>query len=161
MTDRHAKVIILPAWDGGSGKSARMESLRDAVEELDELECCLRQLAPQLRWSAQQWMIASTHFRMLLIGARKRLNDLRSISSAGQRNAISWELELNDACLEAEGRLRDIDVCLDMLQRADASPAERARETEIFASSKSMLLKTLRKIWHLANQSFPMQLGED
>jgi hypothetical protein len=161
VTDDMAEVVSLAAWQRGSGRSSRLESLRDAVEGLGELECCLRQLVPQQRWSVRRWRIASTPFRALLIGAREGLSDLRRIRPADEQNAMSWKLEFNDACFEAEGRLRDIGVCVDMLQRADASPAERAREIEIFAASRSMLLKTLSRIRYLANQDFVTELGEN
>lgn len=161
MNDHHAKVIIFPAREGGSWGSTPGESLRDAVEEFSELERCLLQLAPQRSWSAQRWMIASTPFRMLLIGASKRLKDLRDTNPADGQTTMSWAFELNDACLETERCLNDIDVCLDMLQRPDASFAERAREIEMFASSRSMLLKALGRIRYLTTRDFTAELGEN
>jgi hypothetical protein len=138
--------------DRRAGKPAWMEGLQDAIEELDELERCLRQLRPQSRWSAQQWMIATTHFRMLLVGASKRLNDLQRTNPAGNEGSLRRGLEINDACIEAGLFLRQIDVCLDALHRADSNPAERVRETEIFSSARSALLKALRRIRHLTNR---------
>ena len=153
-----SKVINLADRDGWAkkdrrpGKPAWMEGLQDAIEELDELERCLRQLRPQSRWSAQQWMIASTHFRMLLVGASKRLNDLQRTNPAGEDGSLNRELELNDACIEADIFLRQIDVCLDALHSADSNPAERVRETEMFNSASSALMKALRKIRHVTNR---------
>jgi hypothetical protein len=89
-------------------------------------------------------MIASTPFRMRRIAARKRLDDLASISSANERNAYRWAFGLGNACLEARRRLRELDVCLHTLQSAETSPAERLQATETFMHSRYMLLKALR-----------------
>ena len=152
-----SKVTHLADWDGWAkkdrqaGKPVRMEGLHDAIEELDELDQCLRQLRPQSSWSAHQWMIASTHFRMLLVGASKRLNDLQRMNPAGDEGPLYQRLELNDACIEASVFLRQIDICLDALHRTDSNSIERVREAEMFRSARFALLKTLNRIRHLAN----------
>jgi hypothetical protein len=114
--------------------------MRAAVEQLDEVACRLEQVSPCLSWSAQRWMIASTPFRMWRIAARKRLDDLASISSSCERNVFRWSFELDNACLEARRRLRELDVCLHTLQSAETSPAERVQATETFSYSRSMKL---------------------
>ncbi len=161
MVGRSDNVVVL-SGRGGAGKRqpARVEALRATVGQLDELGCRLQQLSPHLSWSAQRCMIASTPFRMRLTGARKRLDDLVSSGLLGEQDGARWALELNDACLEAERRLYDIDVCLHTLQRMETSLAERARGTEIFASNRSELLKVLSEIRHLITQRPPAELGE-
>jgi hypothetical protein len=105
-------------------------------------------------------MIASTPFRMRLTGARKRLDYLATMNPLGEQDAIRWTLELHDACTEAEQHLHYIDASLHTLQRTDPTPADRAREMEIFASSRSEFLKALREIRHLIAQQFPTVLCE-
>jgi hypothetical protein len=153
MADRSDNVIVLPGRGGAGGRQpASIEILRTAIGELDELYYCLHQISPHSHWSAQRWMIASTPFRMRLIGVRKRLDDLVKTSRAHEQNNIRWVLEFNDARLGIEQRLRDVDRCLQTLQRVNASPSECARKTEIFVSSRSELLKALRKIRQLLVQ---------
>jgi uncharacterized protein YfkK (UPF0435 family) len=145
MADRRGSVAVLPRWSGaGRRHSPRSDDLRATVGQLDELAFHLAQVSPCLSWSAQRWMIASTPFRMRRIGARKRLNDLAGISSASDRNTFRWAFELDNACLEAGRRLRELDVCLYTLHSVESSAAERVRATEEFAYSQSMLLKLLR-----------------
>ena len=153
MATRLDNVLVLPSR-GGAGKRqpTRVEALRAAVRQLDELACCLQQLSPQMSWSAQRCMIASTPFRMRLTGARKTLDDLVSSHLLDEQDGARWALELNDACLEAQRRLHGIDVCLHTLQRMETSLAERDRGTEIFASNKSELSTVLSEIRHLISQ---------
>ena len=68
--------------------------------------------------------------------------------------------QLNDACRAASQRLHDIEACLGMLQSAEAPPAERAREADQFASSRSGLLAALSEIRRLIIQRFPNVLVE-
>jgi hypothetical protein len=161
MADCH-NIIVLPVRGrADKDESARLEALRVAMGQLDELGYRLQQFSPQPSWSAKRWTIASTPFRMRLTGACNRLGDLAKINLADEQNAIRWAFKLNTARLEAERRLHDISVCLGMLQSADTSPGERMRETEIFSSNKSELLKALREIGQLIAQRFPAVLGRN
>ena len=139
---------------GGVDKSqsARVEALRASVRQLDGLVCSLRQFSPRLNWSAQRCMIASTPFRMRLTGARRRLNALVANRVLGDHDGARWALEVNDACVEAERKLHDIEVCLQVLQHAESSLAERDRGIETFASNRSELLPLLSEIRHLITQ---------
>jgi hypothetical protein len=105
-------------------------------------------------------MIASTPLRMRLTAARKRLDDLLTSRLLGEQDGARWALELNDACLEAERRLHDIDVCFHALQRVESSLADRDRGIEIFASSRSELLTVLSEIRHLITQRATAEPGE-
>jgi hypothetical protein len=161
MSGSHDNVIKHPAWaDAGREQLARLEVLRATVGQLDELGCRLQQVSPNSSWPAQRWMIASTPFRMRLIGVRQGLGELARMDHIAGRDAVRWALKLNDARLQAERRLHDLDVCLHTLQRVDVSPRERVRETEVFASSRSELLKTLQEIRHLIARRFPAVVGE-
>jgi len=156
MDDHREKVVALPdrGWADGQQPS-RPEVLRAAAGHLDELSRRLNQLSPHGTWSARRWMIASTPFRMRLVGARKRLGELTSSQSASGQADVYWFLELKDASLEAERRIRDLDACLRTLQHSHTHPSARARETEIFTSRRSELVEAAMRIRNLLFQRFP------
>jgi hypothetical protein len=161
MAGRPDNVLMLPGRGGASKRqSARVEALRGTVRQLDELACSLQQFSPRMSWSAQRCMIASTPLRMRLTSARKRLDDLLTSRLLGEQDGARWALELNDACLEAERRLHDIDVCFHTLQRVESSLADRDRGIEIFASNRSELLTVLSEIRHLITQRATAEPGE-
>jgi hypothetical protein len=145
MTDLGDNVVAHPtAARAGQEQPARLEALRVALGQLDELGDRLQRISPQSNWTAQRWMIASTPFRMRLVGAHRRLDDLAQVDALGEHDPIRWTLELGQARYKAEKQLHDITSCLNVLHRVDASPAERVRETEIFAAITSELLKALK-----------------
>jgi hypothetical protein len=161
MAGAHDNVLVL-SGRGRTGKKqpAYVTAMRAAVRQLDELGCCLQELSPHLSWSAQRCMIASTPLRMRLTGARKRLDDLASSRFFGDQEGASWALELNDARLEADRRLQDIDECLHSLNCVGTSLAERVRRIEMFASYRSELLTVLSEIRHLITQCTVMELRD-
>jgi hypothetical protein len=128
------------------------ELLSVTIEQLDELGYRLQQLSPQSSWPPQRWMTDSTPFRMRVTRARKRLGEVAGISPDAEQSSIRWAVEFNDVRLEAERQLRDIDACLCRLQRPDASASERARETEVFTSSRSEFLRALQEIRELLEE---------
>jgi hypothetical protein len=153
VADRRDNVIVLPNHGAGSNeRPPSTDALRAAAGQLEELGRCLQEISPHANWSAQRWMIASTPFRMRLIGARRKLSDLAKLGSADEQSDIRWMFEVNDARLGAERRLHDIDACLQTLQDVNASITDRIRETETFAASRFELLKVLDKIRHLLVQ---------
>lgn len=160
MDDHRDNVVALPdrGWVGGK-QSSRPEVLRAAIGHLDELSRRLEQLSPHAMWSAQRWMIASTPFRMRLIGARKRLGELTASRPASGKADVYWFLELKDASLEAERRICALDACLRILQHAGTSPSARARETEIFNSRRSELVEAATRIRNLLLQQSPELAG--
>ena len=161
MTDLGDNIVVHPtAARAGQEQPVLLEALRVTVGQLDELSGRLERISPQSNWSAQRWMIASTSFRMRLVGAHRRLDDLAQIDAYAEHNPIRWTLELDQVRYKAEKQLHDIMACLNVLHRVDASPAERARETEIFAASRSELLKALEEIRYLIARRFPVILGE-
>lgn len=162
MADRRGNVIVLPGR-GGAGHVQRdhLEALRAIVGQLDELRQRLQEFSPRPGWSAKRWMIASTPFRMRLTGANRSLGDLTRLNASSEQSAIRSVFQLNDACRAASQRLHDIEACLGMLQSAEAPPAERARETDLFASSRSGLLAALSEIRRLIVQRFPDVLVEN
>ena len=105
-------------------------------------------------------MIASTPFRMRLVGARKRLAELTTSWPVSDQVDSYWLLELKDVSFEAERRIQDIDMCLQTLQYADTPLPARARETEIFASGRSDLVQVAARVRGLFHQRFPESLGK-
>jgi hypothetical protein len=161
MTDHADNVVVHPtAARAGREQAIPLEALRVTVGQLDELSDRLQRISPHSDWPAKRWMIASTPFRMRLAGIRSRLDDLSRMDPLGERNTIRWVLDLSHARHKAEQQLYAIMACLHVLQRADASPAQRAQETEIFAFSRSELLTALREIRYLVTRQFPAVLGE-
>jgi hypothetical protein len=156
MADRRGNVISLPGRGGAvTEQLPQPEVLRAVAGQLYRLGFRLQQFSPRSTWPPQRWMIASTPFRMGLVGGRKRLSDLAMICAADGRVLDRPTLELDDARRDAERRLHDIAACLDTLQRADISPAERTRETEEFVSARADALEVLAEIRHLIAQRLP------
>jgi hypothetical protein len=157
MTDHRGSVILLSGRGGAVNRQPpHVETLQALVKQLDQLGCRLQEFSPQSTWLAQQWMIASTPFRMRLTSGRKGLGGLAIVCAIGERPHDRWALELSDARCEAERWLRDIAVCLHVLQQADTSPAERERQTEVFVSARSELLEVLTEIRHMVAQRLPV-----
>lgn len=155
MADELGNVLVLPSRGQASDEQpVPAEVLRATIERLADQGDCLRQVSPDVSWSAQQWMIASTPFRMRLTSARRRLSELSKLGSSGEQTNIRWAFEFNDARLRAERLLHDIEMCLQTLQRINISAADRARENEMFASTRSDLLKALGKTLDLLRQRF-------
>jgi hypothetical protein len=162
MADRHDNVVVLPGRGRvGRGQAGSLEIARMAAGQLDELSHHLQQLSPHMHWSARRWMIASTPFRMRLTGARRGLSELCVVSAADGQHPGRSALELSDACLDAERRLHDIDVCLCKLLQAETPAAERTRAAETFASGRSGLLKVFWEIQQLVGQRLPSVPGEN
>jgi hypothetical protein len=138
----------------------RPEGLCAAVGHLDEVSRRLQQLSPHATWSARRWMIASTPFRMRLVGARKRLGELTASRPVCEQADMYWFLELKDASLMAERRIHDLDACLRTLQHPDTPPSARARQTEIFTSRGSELVEAAVRIRNLLLQRFPELAGK-
>ncbi len=156
MDDYRDNVVALPERSWANGKQPNHpEVLRAAVGHLDELSRRLEQLSPHATWSARRWMIASTPFRMRLVGVRQRLGELTAFRPGSVQADVYWILELKDASLKAEHRIHDLDVCLRTLQHAATSPSVRARETEIFTSRRSELVEAAMRIRNLLFQRFP------
>lgn len=152
-------VLMLPGWgETGQALPTRLEVLQAAVGQLDELGRSIEQVSPLMSWSARRWMIASTPFRMRLTSARKLLDALSRVNL----DVTCWTFELNDARLEVERRLNDLEICLYTLHHLDTSPAERAQMTGTFTSSVSALVKVITKIRHLIIRRFlaAADLGE-
>jgi len=156
MTDHRSDVIMLHNREGTlSGQPLHYEILRAVVGQLDQLGGRAYQFSPQATWPAQQWMIASTPFRMRLTCGRRVLGDLARVCATGEHAYHRRTLELNDARREAERRLQDIAACLHALQRPDTLPAERERQTKAFLSARSGLLEVVTEIRHMVFQWLP------
>ncbi len=155
MTHHDTNVVALPSRGTVNGLTVRVQALQVTMAQLDQLAFRLRQCSPEPGWSAQHWMIASTPFRMRLVGARKRLRELVRMSPADSNAALHWAIDLNDARLTAEQKLRDIDACLRTLQYTDISLEERTQKAEVFLFKRSELLKVLGEIQRLVSCQLP------
>lgn len=156
MTNRRDNVVMLPGHDREAERRGdETWAVRAAVWQFDELSRRLRQLSPQPVWSARQWMIASTPFRMRLTAASRRLGELTTSRPIYEQTDIQWFLELKDAFLAAERWIHDIDTCLRTLQDMATSSSDRARETEVFTSIMRGLLEAVGRIRNLLVQRFP------
>jgi len=154
-----ANVITLSSRCAVEGQATRVQALQVTAGQLDQLASRLRQCSPEPGWSAHHWMIASTPFRMRLVGARKRMAELVRMSPVDGKAAIRWVIDLNEARLTAEQKLRDIDSCLRILHDADTSVNERAQNAEIFLFNRSGLLKALDEIQRLVSSQLQEQTG--
>jgi len=161
MTDPGGNVVVLPtAARAGRRQPARLEALRVTVGQLDELSDRLQRISPRSDWPAKAWIIAATPLRMRLASIRSGLNDLGTMDPLAEPNTVRWMLDLSYARSRAGQQLDAIMACLHVLQCTDASPAERAREAEIFAFSRSELLTALQEVRHLIAGRFPAVFGE-
>ena len=121
MSDQADNVIVFPGQETvGRPVPATGRELRALSERLHLLSCGLRAIAPHSKWTARQWMIASTQFRMRSSGTRGRLT--RAAGSAGSSGrAIQRAAEIGYACLETERALQAVDRRLDDLMGATES----------------------------------------
>ncbi len=143
MSNQADNVIVFPGRvaSGRVGLSTRPE-LRALSEQLHLLSCGLRAIAPHSGWTARQWMIASTQFRMRSAGTRDRLARLAGTSSDGGRVARR-AVEVGYACLEAERALQVIDGCLEGLMSAAADSGPRVRATQEFMTCRGQALTAM------------------
>jgi hypothetical protein len=160
MAEPNNNVVALASHGTGKWTAMSLGLAQATVSQLDAVCWHLRNLSPCSNWSAQQWMIASTPFRMQLTATRRRLDDLATVSIDDEQNAIRWSFELNDARLEVERGLYDIGLSLQSLQNSKALPVERMRETELFIIYRSKLLKTLKNVQCVIAQRFPARLSD-
>jgi hypothetical protein len=138
-------------------KQQRMgaEALQAAVRQLDDLGHELERVSAHRHWPAEQWMIATTPFRLQLPRARKRLAQLTTVSAIAQERDIGWALELTSARRLAESQLDDIRMCLHVLHQLGTEPADRVREAEAFVSHRSRFLKSIGRLRCLIMKHFP------
>jgi hypothetical protein len=160
MACHDANVVALPRRAAVREQAVRVQALQVAMGQLDQLARCLRQCSPESGWSAQHWMIGSTPFRMRLVGARKRLEELVRMSPVDGNAAIHWAVNLNDLRLTAEQKLRDVEACLRTLRYINTSLEERAQKTEIFLVRKSELLNALEELQRLLSCQLPEMIDD-
>lgn len=147
MANRRDLLVAVPSSGAVDREPpATLGALVAAVTQLDGLSSALEQVSPQPYSRAQQWMIATTPFRMLLSGWRRRTAELAGLNTGDEPDALCQEFEFNDAHLAVERGLREIDACLQILQCADVSTAERTRQATVFTRARSELLAALQAI---------------
>jgi hypothetical protein len=140
MNDQADNVIIFPGHDAaGRSAPATGRELRALAERLHLLSRGLHAITPHPGWTARQWMIASTQFRMRLAGTRDRLALLAG--SAGQHAA-----ETGYACLEAERALQAVGRRLDDLMSAAPESATQAQAVRAFLADQREALETMNDL---------------
>ena len=121
MNDQGDNVIVFPGQEAaGPPAPATGRELRALSERLHLLGCGLRAIAPHSEWTARQWMIASTQFRMRSAGTRGRLARVAGAAGTSTR-IIGRAVEIGYACLETERALQAVDRRLDDLMAATDS----------------------------------------
>lgn len=146
-------VVVLASRD--RPKRPGRETAGVAAAYLTELDRCLLCISPRATWSPQGWMIASTPFRMRLVGARARLAELPALRSLPDQSDRWWFLELQAALEDAEQRICALEECLLTLQHKDALPAVRLSEAKAFVERRRHVMSASRRIRDLLCQQFP------
>jgi hypothetical protein len=142
MSDQADNVIVFPGQEtAGRPAPATGRKLRALSERLHLLSCDLRAIAPGSRWTARQWMIASTQFRMRSSGTRDRLT--RVAGSAGSGRAIRHAVEIGYACLETERALQAVDRRLDDLMEATTESGTGAQAARAFIADRREALTAM------------------
>jgi len=143
MSDQVGNVIVFPGQVAvGRPEPATGRELRALSERLHLLSCGLSAISPHSGWTARQWMIASTQFRMRSAGARDSLARLAGTSGDGGRS-IRHAVEIGYACLEAERALQAVDCCLDGLMGAAREFGTRAQATREFMTGRREALTAM------------------
>jgi hypothetical protein len=136
MNDQADNVIIFPGHDAaGRSVPATGRELRALAERLHLLSRGLHAITPRPGWTARQWMIASTQFRMRFAGTRDRLAFLAGSTGTGGR-AVQHAAETGYACLEAERALQAVGRRLDDLMSAAPESATQAQAVRAFLADQ-------------------------
>ena len=143
MSDQADNVIVFPGQEAvGRSAPATGRELRALSEGLHLLSCGLRAIAPRSEWTARQWMIASTQFRMRSSGTRSRLERVAGSAGSGGR-AIRRAVEIGYACLEAERTLQAVDRRLEDLMRAKSESGTGAQAARAFMTDRREALTAM------------------
>lgn len=143
MSDQADNVIAFPGQEAvGRPAAATGRELRALSERLHLLSCGLRAIAPRSEWTARQWMIASTQFRMRSSGTRGRLERVAGSVGSGGR-AIRRAVEIGYACLEAERTLQAVDRRLEDLMRAKSESGTGAQAARAFMTDRREALTAI------------------
>lgn len=143
MSDRADNVIAFPGREvGGHPAPATGRELRALSERLHLLNCGLRAIAPRSGWTARQWMIASTQFRMRSAGTRGRLAHLTGLAGVSSR-PVRDAVDIGYACLEAERALQAVDRRLDDLIAATAQSGTPAQAAQAFVTDQREALTAM------------------
>jgi hypothetical protein len=149
MNDQRVNVIALPGRRDNQPIVGGPEAFRAVAGYLDELSLCLERLSPHATWSSLQWKIASTPFRMRLVGVRRRLEQLAASRDEPGQADRHWLLEVDDALTRIDRRIDDLSECLRSLQHEGTAGEARARETDGFIARRSELADTTSRVRRL------------
>lgn len=143
MGSQADNVIVFPGQVApGRYEPATGRELRALSEQLHLLSGGLGAIFPHSGWTARQWMIASTQFRMRSAGARDRLGRLAGTRSDRDR-AIRRTVEIGYACLEADRALQVVDGCLEGLMAAAADSGAQVQLTREFMTGQGQALAAM------------------
>ena len=146
-------VVVLASR--GRPRAPGREAASAAAAYLTELDRCLLRISPRVTWSPQRWMIASTPFRMRLVGARARLAELPALRSLPDQPDRWWFLELQAALDDTEQEICALEECLLTLQHEDALPTARLSEAKAFVARRQHAMSASRRVRELLSQQFP------
>jgi hypothetical protein len=138
-------VVALPLPAGGPGPPAELlETLREAVDALDDLSDGFERIRPSLQWPVARWHATSIPFRMRLVRVDQQLKELRKIDPAEWPDII-WAIDLSSARTKFEQQLQVIVNLLDMLL-SGTSADERAWQIQRFTSGGKEFLAALGRL---------------
>jgi len=149
---QEGNVVVLA--DRGRPRRPERDAAAAAAAYLAELDRCLLRISARATWSPQGWMIASTPFRMRLVGARARLAELPALRSLPDQPDRWWFLELQAALDDTEQEIRTLEECL-LILHEDALPAVRLSETKAFEARRRHVMSASRRVRELLCQQFP------
>jgi hypothetical protein len=143
MSDEVDNVITFPGREaGGRPALTTGRELRVLSERLHLLSCGLRAISPRPGWTAGEWMIASTQFRMRCTGTCGRLARLTGMAGVSSRTARG-AVDIGYACMEAERALQAVGHRLDDLIAAAAGPRTPAQAARAFRADQRAALTAI------------------
>jgi hypothetical protein len=145
MSNQVDNVIVFPGQVADRYQPATGRELRTLSEQLHLLSGGLSAILPHSGWTARQWMIASTQFRMRSAGTRDRL--ARLAGTRGDRGcAVRRTVEIGYTCLEADRALQVVDGCLEGLMGTAADSRAQVQLTREFMTSQSQALAAMNDL---------------
>jgi hypothetical protein len=139
-------VVALPLPAKGHGPPVELlETLRGAVDTLDDLGDGFERIRPSAQWSIARWHATSIPFRMRLVPLNQQLKELRKIDPAAWPDIV-WAIELSSARARFEERLQMTVSLLDMLLGGGMPADERAWQIQRFTAGGKEFLAALGRL---------------
>ncbi len=132
-----------------------LERLGVAVQELDDLRRCIRQIIDEPGSSALEWSVACMPLMLRLPGARRSLADLAEIR-VGRWPDTDWAVRIRAARDEVERGLQDISTSMNALIRGETSAIDAAVNLSFEGTELAEAVNEL--CWLIASQ-YPEAVG--